>query len=66
MSTHYRVLSGLFLPLALGASSLVWSAGAEVPVIAISSQGTSNANSAEANDASALFLLPHHITTALA
>jgi len=58
VSTHYRVLSGLFLPLALGASSFVWSAGAEVPVIAISSQGTSNANSAEANDASVLFYNP--------
>lgn len=39
-------------------SPLAWSAGAEVPVIAISSQGTSNANSAEAADASVMFYNP--------
>lgn len=39
-------------------SPLAWSAGAELPVIAISSQGSSNANAAEANDASVLFYNP--------
>lgn len=46
-------LAMLMLP-----SAAVWAAGAEVPVIAISSQGTSNANSAEARDASVLFYNP--------
>ncbi len=39
-------------------SPLAWSAGAEVPAIATSSQGTSNANSAEARDASVIFYNP--------
>ena len=43
---------------ALFAPALAWSAGAEVPVIAISSQGTSNANSAEARDPSVIFYNP--------
>ncbi len=52
----------LAVAIALVSSSHAWSAGAEVPVIAISSQGTSNANSAEANDASVLFYNPAGLT----
>jgi len=48
----------LAIAIALASSPYAWSAGAEVPVIAVSSQGTSNANSAEANDASVLFYNP--------
>lgn len=48
----------LAVAIALLSSPHVWSAGAEVPVIAISSQGTSNANSAEARDASVIFYNP--------
>ena len=50
--------AGMLACLAFAFPSQAWSAGAEVPVIAISSQGTSNANSAEANDASVIYYNP--------
>ena len=48
----------LVVAIALAGSSHAWSAGAEVPAISTSSQGTSNANAAEANDASVIFYNP--------
>ena len=43
-------------------SSSLWAAGFDVPVIATAMQGTSNANHAEANDASVLYYNPAGIT----
>lgn len=48
----------LAVAIALLGTSQVWAAGAEVPVISTSSQGTSNANAAEARDASVIFFNP--------
>ena len=58
MTTTRFVSRALCASIALLSAPLAWSAGAEVPVIAISSQGTSNANSAEARDASVIFYNP--------
>ena len=58
MTTTRFVSRALCASIALLSAPLAWSAGAEVPVIAVSSQGTSNANSAEARDASVIFYNP--------
>lgn len=54
----YRNFSRSVLTFVLAIPALAMAAGAEVPVIAVSSQGTSNANSAEANDPSVIFYNP--------
>ncbi len=48
----------LSVAIALLSSPFAWSAGADVPVVAASSQGTANANAAESNDASVIYFNP--------
>ncbi|MEK6789672.1 MAG: outer membrane protein transport protein [Pseudomonadota bacterium] len=55
-------LKHLSLAILAACATPVWAAGFDVPVIATAMQGTSNANHAEANDASVLYYNPAGIT----
>lgn len=55
-------LKSLSIAILATCSTNLWAAGFDVPVIATGMQGTSNANHAEANDASVLYFNPAGIT----